>query len=161
MNTHTRLLRSRTDRMIAGVAAGVARYLNTDPTIVRLVFVLLAFTGPGILIYPLLWAVMPAEAPPALGTQPGGQVFVSTGATQRLRMDPMTGAPGEPEEVPINNVGAAPAASSTGSTGNKFLGYGLLGLGTFIALSMFWPGFAGLLFPVALIAAGIWLLRKG
>jgi phage shock protein C len=161
MNTNARLLRSRTDRMIAGVAAGVARYLNTDPTIVRLIFVLLALSGPGILIYPLLWAVMPSEAAPPLGTpQPGGQVFVSTGATQRLRIDPLSGAPGEFEEVPISNVGAAPAAPGAGGAGNQFLGYGLLGLGAFIALQMIWPGFAGLLFPVALIAAGIWLLRK-
>ena len=161
MQMNTRLARSRGDRMIAGVAAGVARYLNIDPTIVRLAFVLLALSGPGFLFYPLLWLVMPEE-PAATPGQPGGQVFVATGETQRLRLDPMTGAPGEPElEVPINNVGGAPAGAPQAGRGGKLLGYMLLGLGAFITLQMIWPGVAGLLFPAALIGAGFWLLRRG
>ncbi|MCB9419339.1 MAG: PspC domain-containing protein [Ardenticatenaceae bacterium] len=55
-----RLVRSTTDRMVAGVAAGLADYMNLDPTIVRLLFVLLALAGgPGILIYIIMWIVMP------------------------------------------------------------------------------------------------------
>ncbi len=54
------LVRSTDDRMIAGVASGVANYLNLDPTIARLLFVLLALAGgPGIIIYLILWVVMP------------------------------------------------------------------------------------------------------
>ena len=54
------LVRSTDDRMIAGVAAGVANYLNVDPTLARLLFVLLALAGgPGIIIYLILWVVMP------------------------------------------------------------------------------------------------------
>lgn len=155
MNQTPRLMRSRSDRMIGGVAAGVARYLNTDPAIVRLLFVLLAFSGPGLLIYPLLWLVMPRE--PAAP----GQVIVATGETQRLRIDPSFGAPGEPEqEIPVNNVGQRTQRPAVGAGGNRVVGYLLLGLGAFIALQMIWPGFAGLLFPAALIGAGIWLLRK-
>jgi phage shock protein C len=46
--------------MVAGVAAGLAEYMNLDPTIVRLLFVLLALAGgPGILIYIIMWIVMP------------------------------------------------------------------------------------------------------
>lgn len=57
-----RLVRSTTDRMIAGVAAGLADYMNLDPTIVRLLFVLLALAGgPGLLIYIIMWIVMPEE----------------------------------------------------------------------------------------------------
>lgn len=161
MQMNTRLMRSRSDRMIAGVAAGVACYLNIDPTIVRLVFVLLALSGPGVLFYPVLWLVMPEEPAPTTG-RPGAQVFVATGETQRLRVDPMTGAPGEPElEVPINNVGGAQVGTPrAGGQGGKVLGYLLLGLGAFITLQMIWPGFAGLLFPAALIGAGVWLLRR-
>jgi phage shock protein C len=145
--------------MIAGVAAGVARYLGIDPTIMRLIFVLLTLSGPGAFIYALLWIVMPQDAPAPGG--PPGQVFVSTGDTVRLRLDPQ----GEPEqEVPINNVGGAQAnPGATGGTrqGGQVLGYLLLGLGLFIALQMVWPGFASLLFPAALVAAGVWLLRRG
>lgn len=164
MQINSRLTRSRSDRMVAGVAAGVARYLNTDPTLVRLTFVLLALSGPGIIFYPLLWLVMPEEpatTPPG-PAGPGGQVFVATGETQRLRIDPMTGIPGEPEqEIPINNLGGAPAGGPAApAQGSKVLGLLLLGLGSFITLQMIWPGFAAFLFPAALIAGGVWLLRR-
>lgn len=55
-----RLTRSRHDRMIAGVAAGVAEYFDLDPALIRIVFVilLLAASG-GFWIYLLLWIVMP------------------------------------------------------------------------------------------------------
>lgn len=59
-----RLRRSR-DRMVAGVAGGIAEYVDIDPTIVRLVFALLLILGAGItwpLVYLLLWILMP-EAP--------------------------------------------------------------------------------------------------
>lgn len=61
MNTSQRLTRSNTDRIIGGVAGGIANYLNVDPTLVRLGFVLLVFTGIPIWIYPVLWAVLPTE----------------------------------------------------------------------------------------------------
>jgi phage shock protein C len=55
-----RLVRSQNDRMIAGVAAGLAEYMNIDPTIVRLLFVLLALAGGGGgLIYIIMWLIMP------------------------------------------------------------------------------------------------------
>jgi phage shock protein C len=56
------LTRSKSDRMIAGVAGGIARYFNIDPVIVRLLFVVAVLAG-GVspLIYVLLWIVMPEE----------------------------------------------------------------------------------------------------
>lgn len=58
-----RLTRSSTDRMLAGVAAGIAEYLDTDPTLIRLLFVLLTLTaGNGLLIYFIMWIVMPEES---------------------------------------------------------------------------------------------------
>ena len=57
-----RIMRSRDDRMIAGVASGLARYFNTDPLFVRLGFVLLAFfQGFGVLLYFVLWLLLPNE----------------------------------------------------------------------------------------------------
>lgn len=163
MNGSNRLMRSRSDKMIAGVAGGIARYLNTDPVLVRLVFVLLAFSGPGILIYPLLALVMPKEpaAPaPFAGGEPG-QVFVAEGTpTQRLRIDPMTGAPNEPQEIPINNVGQAANRQAGVANRNQLLGYVLLGLGGFLVLQMLVPGVGHLLFPALLIGAGVYLLRR-
>lgn len=57
-----RLYRSRTDTMLGGVCAGLAKYFNLDPTVVRLIFVLLfILAGQGLLIYLILWLVVPLE----------------------------------------------------------------------------------------------------
>jgi phage shock protein PspC (stress-responsive transcriptional regulator) len=56
-----RLYRSRTDRMLFGVCGGLGKYLGIDPTIIRVIFVLLAFTGFGILAYILLAIIAPVE----------------------------------------------------------------------------------------------------
>ena len=62
---YKQLTRSTTNRMIAGVCAGLGEYLNIDPTVVRLLFVLGFFlTGPGILIAYLIMAIIVPE--PAL-----------------------------------------------------------------------------------------------
>jgi len=62
-----RLYRSRTEKMIAGVCGGVAEYFNTDPTVVRLLWVLItALGGAGVLLYIILWIVMPLAPPPPM-----------------------------------------------------------------------------------------------
>jgi len=63
----TKLYRSETERMIAGVCGGLAHYLNIDVTLVRIFFVVLALgDGAGVLIYLLLWLIMPAAATEAV-----------------------------------------------------------------------------------------------
>ena len=63
----TKLQRSRNDKMVAGVSAGLAQHFGVDPVIVRLAFVLLFFAphSPALLIYVILWVVMPREPAPA------------------------------------------------------------------------------------------------
>ena len=56
-----RLYRSKTDRMLFGVCGGLGKYLGIDPTIIRVIFVLLAFTGFGILAYFVLAVIAPLE----------------------------------------------------------------------------------------------------
>ena len=59
---YKQLTRSTTNRMIAGVCAGLGDYLNVDPTVVRLLFILALFlTGPGILIAYLIMAIIVPE----------------------------------------------------------------------------------------------------
>jgi len=56
-----RLTRSK-DKMIAGVAGGLANYLNLDPTIIRILFVLIAFAGgASVLAYLIMWIIVPEE----------------------------------------------------------------------------------------------------
>lgn len=60
-----RLYRSRTNRMISGVCGGIAEYFNVDPTVIRLIAVLLFFMGAvigGIIAYIICAAIIP-EAP--------------------------------------------------------------------------------------------------
>lgn len=59
-----RLYRSNQDRMLLGVCGGIAERWQLDPTLVRLAFVLLLFTGPGLLIYLVAAIVVPRK--PAL-----------------------------------------------------------------------------------------------
>lgn len=57
-----RLYRSKRQRMLGGVAGGIAEYLNTDPTLIRLAVVVLAFAGgAGIPAYIIAWLIMPEE----------------------------------------------------------------------------------------------------
>ncbi|MEO8193286.1 MAG: PspC domain-containing protein [Gemmatimonadales bacterium] len=60
--TDGKLRRSKSDRMIAGVVGGLARYFGFDPTLARVLYVILSVVSaafPGILVYIVLWLVMP------------------------------------------------------------------------------------------------------
>ncbi|MCS6839531.1 MAG: PspC domain-containing protein [Roseiflexus sp.] len=84
-----RLVRSKSDRMIAGVCGGLARYFNIDPVIVRLVFVLaVLFGGVSPLIYVVLWIVMPEE-----GTVPAPPQLNHPRPMEEWKYDPYTGEP--------------------------------------------------------------------
>src|SRR6478752_10266308 len=55
--------RSRNDRIVAGVAGGLARMLRVDPILIRVAFVVLAlFGGSGILLYALGWLLLPSDS---------------------------------------------------------------------------------------------------
>jgi phage shock protein C len=60
-----KLTRSETDKRIAGVCGGLAEYFGIDPILIRIAFVVLAVMGPGILLYIVLWIVMPKGQPGA------------------------------------------------------------------------------------------------
>ncbi|MGH8426777.1 MAG: PspC domain-containing protein [Gammaproteobacteria bacterium] len=64
MGTHAPLRRSRRDRMIAGVVGGWADYFGLDPTLSRIIYVLVSIFSaafPGLLVYIALWLLMPLE----------------------------------------------------------------------------------------------------
>lgn len=56
------LTRSKTDKVIAGVCGGLGHYFNTDPVLVRLIFVVITlFGGAGVLAYIVMWIIVPEE----------------------------------------------------------------------------------------------------
>jgi phage shock protein C len=182
-NPTQRLMRSRSEKIIAGVAGGIGQYLAIDPVIVRLAFAALCLTGVGVLLYPILWLVMPLEgsqrpAPEEALDEMRQQalrvgdeardIFVATGsAARRPRFDPMTGAPVDPEsEIPINNVNPTGTPGDPRARRNRLLGFILLGVGAFILINMI-PGFGHVVgiagrfvFPLLLIGVGVMMLRR-
>lgn len=60
--TPKRLKRSFTDKMLAGVCGGLAKYFEIDSTLIRLVFAFAAvFAGTGLLAYIVMWIIVPKE----------------------------------------------------------------------------------------------------
>jgi phage shock protein PspC (stress-responsive transcriptional regulator) len=152
-----RLFRSRTDSVIGGVAGGVAEYLDVDPSIVRIVWAVLAIVTGGIffVLYIVMWIVVPegvagpapvggtpAGAPPAEGASGEGVAAAS--------VQPGAQAP----------VGGYPAhAHRRGAGGAMVFGLILVGLGVWFLVDEYVPGIdSELLWPVALVALGVLLL---
>jgi phage shock protein C len=105
-----RLERSKSNRIIGGVCAGVANYLNMDPTLVRVLTVVVSlFTGVPIVLYIIALFVVPEE-----GSQPIPPSYPPVGAPQGQAGDfsaappqsaqsayapPPTSAPGQPSQT--------------------------------------------------------------
>ncbi|HEX5489584.1 MAG TPA: PspC domain-containing protein [Rhodanobacteraceae bacterium] len=64
MSTRPPLRRSRRNRMIAGVVGGLADYFGLDPSLARIIYVLVSIFSaafPGIIVYIVLWILIPQE----------------------------------------------------------------------------------------------------
>jgi phage shock protein C len=151
-----RLYRSRSDRMLFGVAGGMAEWLDMDPAVVRLVWALLIVAGGvGLLLYIIAAIVVPEEpfelAPGAPGTgtapAPGAE---GTGA----------GAVGASDQARWEARRARRAARRQGGgNGAVVVGIVLVLAGTWFLLQRFIPALdSALVFPGVLIVLGIALL---
>lgn len=61
-----RLYRSRDERWLAGICGGLGSYFGLDPTLIRALFVLFGLVvGGGLLLYIILWIIIPLEPDPA------------------------------------------------------------------------------------------------
>ena len=117
-----RLERSRSNKVVGGVCGGVAQYINMDPTLVRVLTVVLSlFTGVPIIVYLVAMFALPEE-----GTQPPYPVnppqYDQQGYGQDAYGQPAYGQPGatawtptgEPQAAPVPPAwGAAPAAPAS------------------------------------------------
>ncbi len=62
MDASRKLYPSRSNRQLAGVCGGLAEYFNLDPTLIRVLFVILAVLGgSGVILYIALWIIVPKQ----------------------------------------------------------------------------------------------------
>lgn len=132
-----RIYRLRTDRVLAGVASGIARHFSTDPVLIRVIFVALALVGGGgLLAYLILWAIIPNE--PYVS-------FDSTANNEANTADPEILMKGE--------------AVSNARTGSLIAGIVLIVMGALFLADEFLPDFNfGKYWPVLLVLVGVALL---
>jgi phage shock protein C len=159
MEQHKSLQRSRTDTVISGVAGGIANYLNIDPTIVRVIFVLLAlFGGGGVLIYIILWIAVPIES--------GFNSFGHNNYNQANpgNTDPNAQQANENENSQNNSTTNIPdwRSPSKRMDGSLIAGLAMITIGTIFLVDHFVPriDFEDL-WPIILLVAGIALVRAG
>lgn len=130
-----KLYRSRQDKMIAGVCAGVAEYYKIDSTLVRLAFVLLTLAYGGGLIAYIVCAIIIPEKP----------------------VDYV-------EDIDVTGSDNNPFGSDNSSTQKKtkqLIGIGLVILGVLVLFDkLFWWFDRGIILPIAIIAVGAFLLIK-
>jgi phage shock protein C len=93
-----RIYRRRNERMITGVASGLADYFDIDPTLVRIVFILAAlFNGIGVLIYIAMSFMVPEES------QSGATAPVPEGDLESMTETPATEPLGTSSEPPLTS----------------------------------------------------------
>jgi phage shock protein C len=178
---HERLYRSRDDAVIGGVAGGVAKALDLDPSIVRVVWVLLAFLTGGVagLVYLVMLIVVPQEplTPQAFGAQPLGSAGDPAMTAPGVEPGTFAGDPAAPGAEPgtgWSGPGAAPLTAaaapsrsearaarraSRGSGGALVFGVILILLGGYFLVREYVPQIeTDMVWPVVVIVVGLLLL---
>lgn len=150
-----RLYRCRHDRQLAGVAAGMAEYLDLDPTVVRILWILSAFVGGfTIVLYIILAFVMPLEPLPVV---PGA-------APTATDADAVVGMPNASETTTWTAPVAQAPVHEHRTRGEGRIGFGLgVLLVVFGAIALVGPAFPGwvtgiALGPAFLVAIGVALV---
>ena len=137
--SQARLTRSSDDRIVAGVCGGLAEYLQIDPVLVRLAFiVLLLASGIGFPIYLILWIVMPEQDSDAVGDS-------------------------EVIQKNINDIGETVQSSARHLGTPATVGIILILLGAYFLLSELglFSWISGAIFwPLAIIGLGVFLLIR-
>ncbi|GAA4404539.1 PspC domain-containing protein [Nibrella viscosa] len=134
-----RLERIPEEAMIAGVSAGLARYFNVDPTLIRVLFVVGIFLPhfPSILIYIILWIALPER---------------TLGTVGRYESEPLT-----KRSLTMNPY---PPSNNANTSGNIIGGIVLILLGVFFMLKQWFDIDFGKLWPLILIVVGVWIIFK-
>jgi phage shock protein C len=150
----TRLERSTTNKVVAGVCGGIGEYLQVDPTLVRVFFVVgsIVTSGLGLLGYIVLIVLLPLPGQPA--------PFVKTSGVTTSTVD--TAAGGTPADQ-IAPIASAPADPGAAERNRAAFGAVLIALGAIFLFSnagVFRIVRWDLVWPLVIIAIGALLLAQ-
>ncbi len=145
---HKTLYRSATDSVFGGVSGGLGKYFNVDPILFRILFVLLAvFGGGGLIIYIILWIVMPVQPFNYRYNEP---YFKPESAENDQESNPAHADADTPY---------APEFSKTKNDGTLIIGIILITLGGLFLIDRLIPHINfGDIWPVLLIVAGVLII---
>ncbi len=137
-----KLYKSSKEKMISGVAGGIAEYFEIDPVFVRLLFVLLAFfNGIGLIAYIVCAIVMPKE--------PTSDVVVASAVTQE----------NEPSSTEKKEVKVEEKTINKNEKRNRTIGIILIIIGVILLANEILPTFEfEEILPILFIIFGLWLL---
>jgi phage shock protein PspC (stress-responsive transcriptional regulator) len=150
-----KLYRSTADKMLGGVAGGLAEYFGIDSTLVRVLFIVVVFLGGGgIIAYIILWIVVP-QKPYELPKSPFAQSSPDSGSGSGFSSEQSS-----PDNFAISNGGAAGTTIQNGSK-QIWVAIVLMVIGGLLLLDNIFPRFDfDHYWPVILIGIGIGLLLK-
>ncbi|MBV6422221.1 MAG: hypothetical protein DAHOPDDO_03514 [Ignavibacteriaceae bacterium] len=151
-----KLYRSTNDKMLGGVAGGLAEYFGIDSTLVRVLFIVIVFLGGGgIIAYIILWIVVP-QKPYELPKYPFNQSPPESESNSNF-----SSSENKSDSFSMNSSGGI--ASSLPHTNNKqiWVAIVLMVIGSLLLLDNIFPRFDfDHYWPVILIAIGVGLLLK-
>lgn len=148
-----RLYRSVVDRRIGGVAAGTATYFDIDPSIARVLWLLLAFFSGGVflVVYLVMWAVVPEEPYP-MGPPAAPAAHSPSGEAGEE-------APMAAGSTPPGSWPPPAAGGSSGPGGRVILGAILILIGAWFLADEFLPWLDwDLVWPIGLVVIGVLIL---
>lgn len=178
-----KLLRNEYNKVVAGVSSGLADYMQVDVTIIRLLFVLstIFLFGTGILVYIVMWIVVPVNNDPAMRFTKFNEYFKEQGKTGTFHdstfntgtswSQPYQAAePKKEEYVPFDDFSQSKAKEyetypkSDNSTGRTVGGLFLLVIGMYFLLNEFdiipfWFSLSKL-WPLVFVAIGLSFILK-
>ncbi|MGY0038346.1 PspC domain-containing protein [Pedobacter sp. NJ-S-72] len=168
-----RLLRNEHDKIIAGVSSGLAEYMQVDVTIIRLLFVLstIFLVGTGILVYLVMWIVVPVNNDPAARFSKFNDYFKKQNDFQGFNTPPPFGQQNtENPDVKSNpandwqNPVDFKSLSKNNDTGRTVGGLFLLVIGLYflmneLILYTYWFRL-GKLWPLVFVAIGLSFILK-
>ena len=156
--TERRLYRSRTNRVIWGVCGGLAKYLDIDPTIIRIIAVLLIFAnGIGILAYIVMAIIIPVEGSSA--KDPRETTWENTDEMKKT----VAGLGQEIRSTFCEKEIEAEDLSKARQQRRKFAGIAVIAIGVLALAANFhspWWLNWGRLWPLIIVAAGLLLIFK-